>query len=135
VSIEIGSEFSGIKISGEKSRQTTFSDVCDRGLSFMYTCFNKDEWNADDSETGCALRRIALTDELLQFHKDPDYEEEIGIEAGFGKYDSLLPYDYETDFVDALNPDEQIAMYAADSWEFVTIADNIILFRKPKWEA
>lgn len=136
MSSEIGPEFSGIiKINGEKYRQTGLSEVCDRGISFMYTRPDRDEQVSEELETIHAFRPSVLTDELIQFHKDPDYEEEDGSEDFGGKYDSLLPYDYETDFVDALNLDEQIAMYAADSWEFVAVTDNIILFQRPKWEA
>ncbi|MBZ3935161.1 hypothetical protein [Methanimicrococcus blatticola] len=149
MSSEIGSEFSGIiKINGEKYRQKyhqTYrqtcllgvSEVCDRGISFMYTRPNQDGQVSEDLETIREFRPSVLTnepDELIQFHKDPDYEEENELEE-FSGYDSLLPYDYETDFVDTLNLDEQIAMYAADSWEFVAITDNIILFQRPKWEA
>lgn len=46
--------------------------------------------------------------------------------------ESLLPYDYEMDTVDALNLDEQIASYAADFWEFVSIIGDTILFKRPK---
>lgn len=134
MSSEIGSEFSGmIRIKGEKYRQTAFSEVCDRGVSFMYAR-PEQVTEIKDSDTIHTFRPSVSADELLQFHKDPDYEEEGGFED-FSGYDSLLPYDYETDFVDTLNLDEQIAMYAADSWEFVSVTDNIILFRKPKWEA
>lgn len=135
MSSEIGSEFSGIlKINGEKYRQTGLTEVCDKGISFMYTRPRRDEQVSEDSETVFAPYP-ALTDELIRFHKDPDYEEEGGFDDFGGEYDSLLPYDYETDFVDTLNLDEQIAAYAADSWEFVAVTDNIILFQRPKWEA
>ncbi|MDY0266241.1 MAG: hypothetical protein RBQ94_01115 [Methanimicrococcus sp.] len=169
MSIEIESEFSEIiKIGGEKYRQislleaegiqTSFA-VCDRGIS--YIPYVRLENDTDEMESPHALS--LKPDELIQFHKDPDYEEETqsfqsrgyggaydnlcdstcaygnaydGTYGGAydGAYDSLLPYDYETDVVDALNLDEQIANYAADSWEFVSVTESIILFQKPKWE-
>ncbi len=136
MSSEIGSEFSGIlKINGEKYRHTGLTEVCDRGISFIYARPERDGQVSEDSEMIRAPYPSVLTDELIQFHKDPDYEEEDGLKDFSGEYDSLLPYDYETDFVDTLNLDEQIAMYAADSWEFVAVTDNIILFQRPKWEA
>ncbi|MDV0444907.1 hypothetical protein MmiAt1_04530 [Methanimicrococcus sp. At1] len=159
MSIEIGTEYSELlKIRREKSRQTVFSEqagaaaasaVCDRGISYIR--FEWDETEFEEPET-IRVRPANLigaggSDELIRFHKDPDYEDEV--DFGFDSfkeqnrfdedcgshYDSLLPYDYETDVVDALNLDEQIAAYAANSWEFVSMAGNIILFQRPKWEA
>lgn len=146
MSIEIGSEFSeAIKVNGEKYRQTGLLEhipVFDRGFSFMYIHSGRNEEDSENFEMIRAAPR--LTDELIQFRKDPDYDEDIvsafdsdvyGFDGFDDKYDSLLPYDYETDIADVLNLDEQIAMYAANAWEFVSINDNTILFQKPKWEA
>ncbi|WNY23440.1 hypothetical protein MmiHf6_07470 [Methanimicrococcus hongohii] len=162
MSIEIESEFSVIKIKGEKYLQTVLltteaaaaetgtevraetetvqTTFCDRGISYIRSDRMISDLNADYDEDDAIHAKYSLKeiDELIEFRKDPDYEDDVcefeDLSACNG-YDSLLPYDYETDIVDALNLDEQIAMYAANSWEFVSINDNIILFQRPKWEA
>ncbi|WNY28099.1 hypothetical protein MmiEs2_02810 [Methanimicrococcus stummii] len=154
MAIEIGTEYSLIKISGEKYRQSDLSGLTgstgltavDRGISYIRSGLCEQDFE-EEIETIRAAQPLKA-DELISFHKDPDYED--GINCGFefedlgergfddygsDKYDSLLPYDYETDVVDVLNLDEQIAAYAANSWEFVSVTDNIILFQRPRWEA
>lgn len=154
MSIEIESEFSAVKVKGEKYLQTVFSAqpakvvkaasaasydstdsayaVCDRGISSI-----RAEWSDSEESYGVIHTRHPLkeNDELIGFCKDPDYEDDGHGFENSGKYDSLLPYDYEAAVADFLNLDEQIAMYAADSWEFVSMTDNHILFQRPKWEA
>ncbi|MDR0767954.1 MAG: hypothetical protein LBE57_05905 [Methanosarcinales archaeon] len=147
MSIEIESDFSVIKIKGEKYLQTVLLEqsagaveaafcggaVYDKGISYI-----RSEWSDSDFEDIEIIRefhRVKDTDELIGFRRDPDYEDDnCGFENS-DRYDSLLPYDYETDIADVLNLDEQIAHYAANSWEFVSMTDNIILFQRPKWEA
>ena len=148
MSIEIESEFSAVKVKGEKYLQTVFSAqpaevvkiasydstyaVCDRGISSI-----RAEWSDSEESYGVihAFPPFKESNELIGFCKDPDYEDDGHRFENSGKYDSLLPYDYEAAVADFLNLDEQIAMYAADSWEFVSMTDNHILFQRPKWEA
>lgn len=152
MSIEIGSEFSEIIVKEFKDfqefRKNNSNNIhtLDRGISYI-----RSEWAdaAEDLEVIRAVSPLKPAEELIQFRKDPDYEDDVCNRFNFGgnvsfdnvsdgfdnRFDSLLPYDYETDVVDVLNLDEQIAAYAAESWEFVSITDNIILFQKPKWEA
>ncbi|MDL2261264.1 hypothetical protein LJC08_03425 [Methanimicrococcus sp. OttesenSCG-928-J09] len=153
MSIEIGSEFSDVvsvvnivknlelRKNNSNNIQTLESahvtqavqavHALDRGISYI-----RSEWAdaAEDLEVIHAVSPLKLNDELIEFQKDPDYDDD-GFEGFDAGYDSLLPYDYETEVVDALNLNAQIAAYAAESWEFVSITDNIILFQKPKWEA
>ena len=134
MSSEIGSEYYEIIKIGRKCHSSC-QTVLDRGISYINS-----EWtDSDDSEMFLASKP---KNELLQFHKDPDYDDEEFKDFNYGsavveelkdsEFDSLLPYDFETDIVDKLNLDKQIESYAANLWEFVSIVGDTILFKKPR---
>jgi len=124
--IKAGSGFSAKKATSI-TRRTPF--VSDRGVSYITS-----EWTESDDSEPFYLEKPK--NELLQFHKDPDYDDEEFKEFEFKEnsdYDSLLPYDFETDTVDKLNLDKQIESYAANLWEFVSIVGDTILFKRPRY--
>ena len=128
--IKAGSSFS-VTEALTAARRMPF--VPDRGISYINS-----NWTEDDDEE-LFLSETKEKDELFQFHKDPDYDDEEFREFGFKEntgnlhtYDSLLPYDFETDTVDKLNLDKQIESYAANFWEFVSIVGDTILFKRPR---
>ena len=124
--IKAGNGFSAQK-AASLSRGTPF--VSDRGVSYITS-----EWTENEDSEPFYLEKPRS--ELLQFHKDPDYDDEEFKEFEFKEnsdYDSLLPYDFETDTVDKLNLDKQIESYAANLWEFVSIVGDTILFKRPRY--
>ena len=74
------------------------------------------DWNDFDSDLDLDFEDLAEPPSAAEFS-------DIGV----------LSYDYEMDTVDTLNLVDQINAYTSDFWEFVSIAGDFILFKRPKY--
>ena len=73
-------------------------------------------------------------DEMVALLKDIDFEENHSVNVlKDSENEGLIPYEFEMDTIDVLNPDAQIKSYAANFWELASIIGDQILFKRPKY--